>query len=176
MELAIGDFWIRDFRVQDAETIARHADNPLVAGVLRDLFPSPYSITDAQEFIVRTNGAEPRTAFAIASADEAFGAIGFNRGQDVYRYSAEIVYWIGEDYWGQGIMTRAVKAFSDHLFETHDFHRLFAGIFSSNPASGRVLEKAGFVLEGILRAHVTKNGELLDEHLYARVRPDPAGV
>ncbi len=171
MKLAIGDFWIRDLEVEDGRSITRHADNPRVAQMLRDLFPRPYSLTDALEFILMTNRTEPRAAFAIASDEEAFGVIGFNPGRDVYRFSAEIGYWIGEDYWGQGIMTRAVKAFSDHLFETHDFQRLFAGTFSSNPASGRVLEKAGFVREGIFRSHVTKNGTLLDEHLYARVRP-----
>jgi len=114
---------------------------------------------------------DPRTAFAIATTEEAFGVIGYIPGQDVYRFSAEIGYWIGQEYWGRGIMTDAVAIFSEYLFETFKFNRLYAGIFSSNPASGRVLEKAGFTCEGILRAHVTKNGELLDEHLYARLRP-----
>jgi len=72
-------------------------------------------------------------------------------------------------------MTCVVKTFSDYLFDTFDFKRLFAGIFSSNPTSGRVLEKAGFTKEGILKAHVVKNGELLDEHLYSRLRPGLIG-
>lgn len=171
MLISIGKYRIRDLSFDDVSTIARHADNPKIAGMLRDLFPSPYTEDDALEFILKTNSGTPRTAFAIASAEEAFGVIGFASGKDVYRFSAEVGYWIGEEYWGQGIMTAAVMAFSDFLFETFEFNRLFAGTFSSNAASGRVLEKAGYIREGILRAHVTKNGELLDEHLYARLGP-----
>ena len=159
----------------DAASIARCADNPRVAGVLRDLFPSPYALSDAEEFIGKINAGDPRTAFAIATADEAFGVIGFIPGQDVYRFSAEIGYWIGEEYWGRGIMTGAIEIFTAHLFENFRFHRLFAGVFSSNPASARVLEKAGFTREAILRAHVTKNGQILDEHLYSKLRPGLVG-
>jgi len=171
MFLKVGDYLIRDLAEGDVVSIARHADDPRVAGVLRDLFPTPYSEDDAKDFIGRILKEDPRTAFAIASTKEAFGVIGYIPGQDVYRFSAEIGYWIGEKYWGRGIMTDAVTIFSEYLFETFKFNRLYAGIFTSNPASGRVLEKAGFTCEGILRAHVTKNDELLDEHLYARLRP-----
>ena len=171
MLLTAGDFLIRDLAEGDVASIARYADNPRIAGVLRDLFPAPYSEDDAKDFIGRISSEEPRTAFAIASAEEAFGVIGYIPGQDVYRRSAEIGYWIGEEYWGRGIMTGVVKVFSEYLFATYEFNRLFAGIFSSNPASSRVLEMAGFTREGILRAHVLKNGKTLDEHLYARVRP-----
>ena len=172
MLLQFSEYRIRDLVPADAAAIARHADNPRVAGVLRDLFPSPYRLSDAEEFIAMINGATPCTAFAIAGQEEAFGVIGFVAGQDVYRHSAEIGYWIGEDFWGRGIMTGALGVFTTYLFENFPFNRLFAGIFSSNPASGRVLAKAGFQQEGILRAHVIKNGKILDEHLYAKLRPD----
>ena len=171
MELQCGDFLIRDLTRADSAAITRHADNPAIAATLRDLFPSPYNENDARAFIHRVNGENPPAAYAIASPEEAIGVIGYIGGQDVYRYSAEVGYWLGEEYWGRGIMTEAVRIFSDHLFATYEFKRLFAGIFSSNPASARVLEKAGYTCEGTLRAHVTKNGELLDEHLYARLRP-----
>ena len=170
MLLEFSRYLIRDLSPADAASIARYADNPRVAGVMRDLFPSPYALSDAEEFIAKINSEEPRTAFAITTADEAFGVVGFIPGQDVYRHSAEIGYWIGEDYWGRDIMTEAVEIFAAHLFENFDYNRLFAGVFSSNPASARVLEKAGFTLEGVFRAHVTKNGELLDEHLYSKLR------
>jgi RimJ/RimL family protein N-acetyltransferase len=171
LELRCGDYLIRDLAREDAPSLARHADNPAIAATLRDLFPSPYGEDDARAFIHRVNSENPPAAFAIASESEAFGVIGYIGGQDVYRFSAEVGYWLGEEYWGRGIMTEAVKVFSDYLFETFDFNRLFAGIFSSNPAAARVLEKAGYTREGTLRAHVTKNGELLDEHLYSRLRP-----
>lgn len=104
---------------------------------IQDLFPSPYALSDAEEFIARITSADPETAFAIANSKEAFGVIGFIPGQDVYRHSA--------------------------------------GVFSSNPASARVLEKAGFSRDAVLRAHVTKNGEVLDEHLFSRLRPGLVG-
>ena len=171
MLLTAGEYRIRDLAEGDVASVARYANNPSVAGVLRDLFPYPYSPIDAREFITRINGEDPRTAFAIATKDEAFGVIGYIPGQDVYRFSAEIGYWIGEPFWGRGIMTCVVNTFSDYLFDTFEYNRIFAGIFSSNPASCRVLEKAGFTLEAILKAHVVKNGELLDEHLFSRLRP-----
>ena len=171
MQLTAGEFQIRDLVDEDVASITRYANNPRVAGVLRDLFPHPYFEKDAREFISRTNSETPRKAFAIASIEEAFGVVGHIPGQDVYRFSAEIGYWIGEPFWGRGIMTCVVEIFCEYLFENFDYNRLFAGVFSSNPASGRVLEKAGFTREAILNAHVVKNGELLDEHLYFRLRP-----
>ncbi len=171
MVLEFGEYMIRDLSLADAASISRHADNPGIARALRDLFPSPYSLSDAEEFIAKFSATDPRTVFAIASKTEAFGVIGFFPGQDVYRFSAEIGYWIGEDYWGRGIMTRAVDVFTDYVFRNFEINRLYAGVFSSNPASGRVLEKAGYQCEGTHRANVFKNGEILDELLYAKVRP-----
>lgn len=171
MNLPMGEYLIRDLGPDDVSSITRHADNPAIAATLRDLFPYPYSEDDARAFIHRVNNEDPPMAFAIASASEAFGVIAYVAGKDVYRFSAEVGYWIGEDYWGRGIMTEALDTFSAYLFETFEINRLYAGIFSSNPASARVLEKAGYTREGILRAHVTKNGELLDEYLYSRLRP-----
>ncbi len=171
MVLEFGEFMIRDLDIDDAPSIALHADNPGIARALRDLFPSPYSLLDAVAFIAKFSTAEPSTVFAIATAEEAFGIIGFFPGQDVNRFSAEVGYWIGEDYWGRGIMTKALDAFTDYVFQNSEMNRLYAGVFSSNPASGRVLEKAGYQYEGTHRASVFKNGELLDELLYARLRP-----
>ena len=171
MLLTAGEFQIRDLEDQDVASITRYANNPRVAGVLRDLFPHPYFEKDARIFISLTNAETPRKAFAIANDEEAIGVVGYIPGQDVYRFSAEIGYWIGEPFWGRGIMTNVVKVFSDFLFETFDYNRLFACIFSSNPASGRVLEKAGYFREAIIKAHVIKNGQLLDEHVYSKLRP-----
>ena len=171
MQLTAGEFQIRDLVDEDVASISRYANNPRVAGVLRDLFPHPYFEKDAREFISRTNSETPRKAFAIANIEEAFGVVGYIPGRDVYRFSAEIGYWIGEPFWGQGIMTSVVEVFSEYLFSTFPFNRLFACIFSSNPASGRVLERAGFTREAVIKAHVVKNGELLDEHMYSRLRP-----
>jgi len=175
MLLTVGEFQIRELAELDVVSITRYADNPRIAGVLRDLFPHPYFEKDARDFIARTKAETPPKAFAIAQTAEAFGVIGYIPGQDVYRFSAELGYWIGEPFWGRGIMTGVLQVFSEYLFDTFEFNRLFACIFSSNPASGRVLEKAGFTREAIIKAHVVKNGELLDEHVYSRLRPGLLG-
>jgi RimJ/RimL family protein N-acetyltransferase len=169
--LQLGDIAVRHLVREDAEAIARHADNPLVAEVLRDRFPSPYSRDHARSFIRAVIDSDPPMAYAIANEQEAFGVVGFLPGQDVYYRSAEVGFWIGEEYWGRGIMSRVLQAFSEYLFLNFEFNRLYCGIFSSNPASARVLEKSGYQREGILKAHITKNGEVLDEWLYARIRP-----
>jgi len=171
MILHLGEYVVRSLVRGDAVSLARHANNPLVARSLRDRFPSPYSLEDAKAFIRGIAASHPHLAYAVANEKGAFGVIGFIPGQDVYHRSAEVGFWIGEDFWNQGIMSAAVDAFAEFLFENFDFNRLYSGIFSSNPASARVLEKAGFRREGTLRAHIYKNGEVLDEWLYARTRP-----
>lgn len=117
-----------------------------------------------------TIGASPESDFAIASPTEMIGGVGLTFGSDVYRRSAEIGYWLGEPFWGRGITTAAVIAVTDYAFAEHDVVRVEAAVFESNPASARVLEKAGYVLEGRLRKSVTKDGHTLDELMYARIR------
>jgi RimJ/RimL family protein N-acetyltransferase len=98
------------------------------------------------------------------------GGIGFRLGDDVHRHTAEVGYWIGESFWGRGIMSEAVAAFTDFCFNTFPLRRIYAEPFANNPASVRVLEKAGFVYEGRLKNNVIKNGQLLDSLLYAKTR------
>lgn len=100
----------------------------------------------------------------------AAGAIGIGLGQDVHRYTASLGYWPGNDFWGRGIMTEAVAAFTDFCFENFPLRRIYAEVFANNPASARVLEKTGFALEGRLKNNVVKDGELLDSLLYAKTR------
>jgi len=114
--------------------------------------------------------AEVETSFAVEYAGEAVGGIGFKLGTDIARLSAEMGYWLGEPFWGRGLTTRAVQAASDWGFEHYKLTRIFATAFSHNLASMRVLEKAGFVREGILRRSAIKNGVILDQALYAKVR------
>lgn len=150
----------------------RHADSRRIWRTLRDSFPSPYTPEEARRWIRLVAGQEPPTEFAIAlpETDEAVGGIGFIPQTDVHRRSAEVGYWLGEAHWGRGIMTAAVRALTTHAFARHDLIRLYAMVFSSNPASMRVLEKAGWTREGVLRHHVTKEGHTLDVVLYATVR------
>ena len=109
-------------------------------------------------------------SYAIASDEEAIGGIGLRWQQDVHRRSAEIGYWVGEPFWGQGIATKAVRALTEYAFVNPGLIRIYASVFELNPASARVLEKAGYTYEGRLRKSVTKDGITIDQLLYAIVR------
>jgi ribosomal-protein-alanine N-acetyltransferase len=171
MQLALGDWEIRDLSPRDEPALVKYANERRVSSQLRDIFPFPYTAADARAFLERVCAEQPRQAFAIASPRELIGGIGLHRCDDVYRRSAEIGYWLALPFWGQGIATRAVRALTDWAFANFDLVRIFAGVFETNPASARVLEKAGFTLEARHRQQITKYGRTFDELLYARLRP-----
>jgi ribosomal-protein-alanine N-acetyltransferase len=161
---------LRPWSVADADSIVKYADNPNVAGNLRDGFPSPYFRDDALKFISAANVLENGFMLAIETGGEACGGIGISILSDVYRKTAEIGYWIGEPFWGRGIVTEAVKAVVPVAFERFDIARIQAGVLGCNPASARVLEKCGFVREAVLKDAIFKKGRLMDEIMYARFR------
>lgn len=161
---------IRSWRSADAEALARHANNRSVWINMRDRFPHPYTKADARAFLQSVVGADPETHFAIDCGGEAAGGIGYFLGTDVHRRSAEIGFWLAEDFWGRGIMTAAVKALAARAFSRHDLARIHAFVFEWNPASMRVLEKCGFSREGLLRLSVTKDGRTIDQALYSLLR------
>ena len=165
---------IRDWRVEDASSLARHANNRRIWLMVRDRFPSPYTIEDAEHWVHHCVRALPATDFAIEVDGEAAGGIGVVLCDDVERISAELGFWLGEMVWGRGVMTDAVSAFAPWAFERFNLQRIYAHVFERNPASARVLEKAGFSREARLRSAVIKEGEILDEWLYARVVGDPS--
>lgn len=171
MHEQFGEYILRDLRPEDAPSIARYADNRNIWRNLTDGFPHPYTLEDAKAYIYRINAATPRTAFAVATENEAIGSIGIYPGKDVHCHSAEMGYWLAEPYWGRGIMPRAVKIITAFAFDQLNLLRVFAEPYTTNPASARVLEKAGFIREGILHANVVKAGKLLDQYLYAAVNP-----
>jgi len=169
MEIQLDECTVRSFRETDAASLARHANNRNVWINLRDAFPNPYSVADARRFIEAAIAAKPATRFAVAVEDEAVGAIGFALHQDVERVSAEIGYWLGEAFWGRGIMTEVVRAMTAYAVETHELTRVYALPFQWNQASFRVLEKAGYMMEGRLRRSAIKDGKIIDQFLYAHV-------
>jgi len=137
---------------------------------LRDHFPYPYTDEDARDWLASIVRREPENNFAIDVAGEAVGGIGFTVQPDVGRRSAEIGYWLGEKFWGRGIATDALIAMTDHAFANYDICRIYAYVFGWNGASARVLEKAGYTLEGRLRKSVTKDGQTIDNLIYAIIR------
>lgn len=163
---------LRNWRADDAHSLARHANNRRVWRNLRDHFPHPYTLDDANRWICYARDIAPHSNFAIAVRDEAVGGAGLSLREDVYRRSAEVGYWLGEAHWGRGIATRVVRAVADYAFDSFDVCRLWAEVFEWNAASMRVLEKCGFALEARLRKSVTKDGQTVDALLYALLRED----
>jgi [ribosomal protein S5]-alanine N-acetyltransferase len=169
MELRFNDCRIREWRPADAAALVKLADNYKVWVNLDDRFPRPYTLSDAREWIGKCRrGAEQ--GYAIVSGGEVVGGIGLDDMADIHRRTVEIGYWLGEPFWGKGIATGAVKALTRWAFRRLDIVRIQARVFESNRASARVLEKAGFELEGCLRRHVTKNGWTLDLLIYGKIK------
>jgi [ribosomal protein S5]-alanine N-acetyltransferase len=163
---------LRPWTLEDASPLARHANNPRVAACMRDLFPAPYTIDDARRFIAMAAGPSPDLFLAIEVQGEAAGGIGIHPLGDVHRGTAEIGYWLAEQFWGRGIVTDAVRALVPVAFARTGIIRIQAGIFSRNLASMKVLEKCGFVREAVHRNAITKHGVVMDEVLYVRFRED----
>lgn len=170
LRLDVPGYVVRPFQPGDRDALVRHANNWKVARNMRDRFPHPYTAAEADAWLALVATQSPATNFAIATADELIGGIGLTLQDDVFRRSAELGYWLGEAYWGRGIATAAVRAFTKYAFEAHDLLRVFAGVFSWNPGSMRVLVKAGYIREGVLRQSVVKDGQVLDKMLYAATR------
>jgi RimJ/RimL family protein N-acetyltransferase len=140
---------------------------------MRDAFPHPYGIEDAERFIAMALEKSPPTFLAIEWSGQIAGGIGYTLHTDVERVSAEVGYWVGHEYWGRGIGTVALRRLTSRAFRVHgELRRLYAVPFACNPASARVLEKAGYRCEGTLRQSVAKDGQILDQWMYAILREE----
>ena len=170
MRLDLGDFVIREYAAADADALVRYANERRIWLNLRDRFPHPYTPVSATRWLEQVALEQPTVSFAIANAKELIGGIGVVLGTDVFRQTAEIGYWLGVPFWNRGIATRAVRAFTEWSFDRYALRRIYAGVFETNFASARVLEKCGYVREGQLRKSILKDGRVLDELLYAIVR------
>ncbi len=158
---------LRPLDAADAASLARNADDREIWLNLRDRFPHPYTLSDAESYIAAVAGRARQTSFGIVLDGEAAGTVSLMPGSDVERLNAEIGYWIGRKFWGRGVVTDVVRAATSYAFETLGMRRVFAVPFARNPASARVLEKAGYVREGYMRRSAIKDGELLDQVLFA---------
>lgn len=163
---------IRLWRMDDAADLAAALNNKNILDNLRDGLPLPYTVKDAEAFISAMLGAEKDSqyAFAITADDRAIGSIGVFRKTNIHTLTAEMGYYIAEPWWGKGVGTQAVQAVCRYVFENTDILRIFAEPFAFNSASCRVLEKAGFTLEGTMRKNAVKNGVVRDMKLYALVK------
>jgi RimJ/RimL family protein N-acetyltransferase len=173
MQIALPTCVVRNWRPGDAESLARHANDRRIWRNLRDAFPHPYTLAHAEAFIAMAMTMSPVTYFAITIDDEAVGGIGYTLHQDVERVSAEIGYWLGTAFWGRGVMTSALDAVTRYAFAQHEgLRRIYAVPYAWSTASSRVLDKAGYRLEGRMRQSAIKDGCVTDQMLYAILREE----
>jgi len=175
MEIQAGLCIVRSWQWSDRDSLVRQANNRKIWINVRDRFPYPYTNDDADRWLAFARSARPETNFAVTMEGKAVGGIGFALQEDVNRVSAEIGYWLGEEFWGKGITTAALRAVTRYAFENFDLCRLYASVFEWNRASCRVLEKAGYSREGILKRSAIKDGRTIDQFLYAIIRGEFAG-
>lgn len=158
---------LRSWQVTDVPSLVHYANNANIANNLTDGFPHPYTETNAQQFIQMAANGNPVTIMAITIDGAAVGGIGLHLQHDIFRNNAELGYWLGEPFWGKGIVTEAIRQMVHYGFQQLPINRIFARPFGRNIASQRVLEKAGFVLEARFEKTLIKNGILEDELVYA---------
>ncbi len=158
---------LRPWKIEDADSLVENANNFDIARFMSDAFPNPYTLEDAKNFIAFATKDEPLHIFAIDIDGQAVGGIGIHPQADIMKKNAELGYWLGEKYWGKGIISKAIREIIPWAFNTYDITRIYARPFGSNMASQKVLEKAGFVLEARIKENIFKNGEYLDELIYA---------
>jgi len=169
MQLEFEGGEIRSWRVDDETSLAFQANNRKIWENLRDAAPLPYTIDNAREFIELAHAKSPETYFCIDIAGKAVGSIGYILNDNIHRFTAEIGYWLGEEFWGRGITTAVMRKITTYAIKTHNLHRIYAVPFESNQASCRVLEKAGYQFEGRMIKSGYKDGKLVNQMHYAHV-------
>ncbi|MGF1924157.1 MAG: GNAT family N-acetyltransferase [Bacteroidia bacterium] len=160
-------FELRPFQPTDLDCLVKNANNYNIAKNLSNKFPFPYTQNDGVAFINLALSTTPVEIFAIVVDHQVVGSIGVHPQQDLYCKNAEMGYWLAEPLWGNGIMPVAIKEMVIYGFRTFDITRIYARTFDTNFKSQRVLEKAGFKLEGEFKGTYYKNGTVYDEMVYA---------
>ena len=159
---------LRPFIIDDADELTTIANNYNIAKFMTNRFSHPYAKENALAFFESIKNDVPNRIFAITVNDKIVGSTGVHFQEDIFVNNAEIGYWIGEPYWGNGYATEALIQISEYAFKTFPINRLFCRVFGNNPKSMKVVEKVGFKLEAKFEKTLLKNGELLDEYIYAK--------
>lgn len=165
---------IRKWELSDAKDLAIALSNKKIQDNLRDGLPYPYTEKDGAEYISAMLFADENDtfAFAIVADNKVVGSIGVFRQGNIHGRTAELGYYVAEEYWGKGIMTKAVQQICEYVFDKSDIIRIYAEPFAYNIASCRVLEKAGFQYEGTLRSNAVKNGKVIDMKMYSLLKTE----
>jgi ribosomal-protein-alanine N-acetyltransferase len=161
---------VRDWVGSDKTSILRFANNRKIWRNLTHGFPHPYTGADAERWFDLLEGMPEPSHWAIEADGQAVGGVGVTLRDGIYAKSGLFGYWLGEEYWGRGIMTQVVKVVAPYAMSRFGLVRLQSPVFAWNPASTRVLEKCGFVREGVARAGVFKDGQVVDEVVYSLVQ------
>jgi RimJ/RimL family protein N-acetyltransferase len=170
LQTELPDCCLRPWRREDKPALVQHANNRNVWRNLTEMFPHPYTESDADAWFLIAAKPGRSVHLAIEFRGEAIGGIGIIAGEGIARHTGQFGYWLGEVHWGKGIATAAARAMVAYAFSGSDLARLEAPVFAWNPSSMRVLQKVGFVREGVLKQSVFKDGQLIDSVMYALVR------
>ncbi len=160
---------LREWKKSDAVRLAEIANNRKIWDNVRDLLPYPYSRKDAKEWLQLVKKQDKPTTFCIEADGHLAGSIGFTLKDDVYRMTAEIGYFIAEEFWGKGVATAAIGLMVDYIAKNFDIVRVYAEVFEYNKASMRVLEKNGFYLEAVRKKAAVKNNTIIDDFVWVRI-------
>ena len=165
---------IRKGELSDVKDLAKGLSNRKIQDNFRDGLPYPYTEQDGEDYISTMLSANEDEifAFAITVENKAVGSISAFRQGNIHRQTAELGYYVAEEYWGKGIMTEAVKQICGYVFDKSDIIRIYAEPFAYNIASCRVLEKAGFQYEGTLSGIAVKNGKVIDMKMYSLLKTE----
>lgn len=172
MEIKLNKSILTNWKLSYKEELIQEANNPNIARYLRDGFPHPYTEEAADFWLGMNQNVPVPHRFAITVDGKFAGGIGLELKEDVHRCNAELGYWLGEQYWGQGIVTEAIQAIVKYGFKTFEITRIFADVYDGNIGSRRALEKAGLKLEAIARKGIIKNNQILDKYVYSIIKPD----
>lgn len=159
-------FILRPFSLKDAPALAKNI-NDKITSRNAETIPYPYTLKDARNWLKKISRNDKLIDFAIDINGEVIGAIGILL---ITNHKAEIDYWLARRFWGQGIITCALKEVTRFGFDKLKLKRIFAYVYSFNRPSMRVLEKNHYRLEGILRRDVKKGKKFYDTYLFAKVR------
>lgn len=166
------NFTLREWQSRDVKSLVKYANNKNVSRYLTNMFPFPYLKKDAQQWIALTEtfSRSNQLVYCIDVNGQAVGSVDIRKGDDIYCKTGTLGYWLGEPFWGNQIVPRAVKQICSEAFAVLDLARIQAEVFENNEASKRVLRKCGFYLEGIRKNAVIKDGILQDVYVFALLK------
>jgi len=161
------DVCFRPWALSDKPALVKYANNRKISDNMRDMFPHPYTSEAADNFLSKVAGFDPQQVFAIEVNGETAGSVGIFPQDDIEQLNAEVGYWVAEEFWGNGIATKAVRFIIDYGFKTFPISRIFAIPFPDNKASQKVLQNNGMVLEATIKDSLIKNNVIMDKLIYA---------